>query len=410
MHRAPKTSSNRLLDVLEGLLEIPSTDLKATLSRAADLMAGATGADKVDAFLYDPSRDTLVATGSNQRLSALQRQHGLDVLQVANGGRVVHVFKTGQTFVSGHVDEDPEELRGIKEALGICSKLGVPLEVGGVRRGMMMLASLQPEFFTEEDVSFAESVVRWIGIVAHRAELVEEISRNAMEQGRRAAAEELITVLAHDLRNLLAPIEMRLHGLKLRAERDRREEEVRDIELTQKSLGRLSSLVSDILDVSRLDEGMFRFEPEPVDLAALAAEVAGLFWSAQQPVEVRVQASVPLRAAGHAGRLRQCFENLIANALQSSPKDAGVLVLLRNERRDSGEWAIAEVIDEGPGIPEDLLPHIFDRFATGRLPQGGTGLGLYLARRIAQAHGGELEVESAPGKGARFRLSLPCLR
>ena len=76
-----------------------------------DLVAAATGADKIDAFLYDAARDSLVAVGtSTQPLSALQRQHGLDVLQIANGGRVVHVFKTGQTFVSGRLDQDMEEL------------------------------------------------------------------------------------------------------------------------------------------------------------------------------------------------------------------------------------------------------------------------------------------------------------
>jgi signal transduction histidine kinase len=73
----------------------------------------------------------------------------------------------------------------------------------------------------------------------------------------------------------------------------------------------------------------------------------------------------------------------------------------------SGYVAKVDVVDEGPGIPPDVLPHVFERFVTGTGSQGGLGLGLYLAKRIARVHGGDLTVESAPGKGARFMLTLP---
>src|SRR5512138_1852945 len=109
-------ASQRAVEMLEQLLEIPAGNLRDTLSRASDIVAAATGADKVDGFLYDASRDWLVAVGSStQPLSMLQRQLGLDVLPLSNGGRVVHVFKSGETFVCGALDQDAEELRGIKE-------------------------------------------------------------------------------------------------------------------------------------------------------------------------------------------------------------------------------------------------------------------------------------------------------
>src|SRR4051812_42194782 len=185
MDRASSSLSQRLLDVLEQLLELPAGDLKSTLAHVSDVIARASGSDKVDAFLYDRDRDSLVAVGSStQSLSMLQRELGLDVLPLTNGGRVVHVFKTGRTYMNGHLDADPEELPGIKEGLKIKSKLGVPLEVGGERRGMMMLASLQPEFFTPDDARFMETAGRWVGVVAHRAELAQTIARNAAEQGR----------------------------------------------------------------------------------------------------------------------------------------------------------------------------------------------------------------------------------
>ena len=182
-----KTASpQRQLELLEALLRLPAGDMKATLEHVGNLIAGATGADKIDAFLYDAARDSLVAVGtSTQPLSALQRQLGLDVLQISNGGRVVHVYKTGETFMTGRLDQDEAELPGVKQALKIKSKLGVPLDIGGKRRGMIMIASLKPDFFTAEDARFAESVAHWAGIVAHRAELAEQIGRNAAAQARR---------------------------------------------------------------------------------------------------------------------------------------------------------------------------------------------------------------------------------
>lgn len=112
--------AERRLDTLERLLALPAADVKSTLSRVSDLLANATGADKVDAFVYDATRDSLVAVGtSNQPLSARQRKLGLDVLPLSNGGRVVYVYQTGRTFVTGRLDEDAEELRGIKEGLRI---------------------------------------------------------------------------------------------------------------------------------------------------------------------------------------------------------------------------------------------------------------------------------------------------
>jgi two-component system, OmpR family, sensor kinase len=396
----------RLLELLEALLRLPAGNLKTTLEHVSNLVAEATGADKIDAFLYDAARDSLVAVGtSTQPLSALQRQLGLDVLQISNGGRVVHVFKTGQTFMTGRLDQDHDELPGVRQALGIKSKLGVPLEIGGERRGMIMLASLEPDFFTPEDARFAESMAHWAGIVAHRAELAEQIGRNAAVQARRAAAEELVTVLAHDLRNLLGPLGLRLDVLKMRARGQSREEDVRDAEAAARSLGRLAALVSDLLDVARIDQGVFQVQPQLTDLGALVMEVASVLDTPQHPIAVRVQEGEPIRVPADPARIRQCLENLIANAAQQSPASAQVSIFVkRGKGPRKQDLALVEVVDEGPGIAPDFLPHVFERYATS--DGGGLGLGLYLAKRIAAVHGGDLTVDSQPGKGARFTLTL----
>jgi two-component system, OmpR family, sensor kinase len=401
------TSPARLLETLQRFLEMPSGELQTALQHTCDVVAAELGADKVDAFLYEPARETLFALGtSNQPLSALERKVGLDTLAIANGGRVVHVFLTGETFVSGRLDADPEELRGIKETLKIRSKLGVPIVIAGHRRGVLMVASGKPDYFTPEHVRWVEAIVRWIGVVAHRAELVQEIARNAAEQGRRAVAEELVTVLAHDLRNMLSPIVARVELLRRRCAR-RGEEHVGDADAALKGLARLGRVISDMLDVARIDQGLFPMSVRPLDLVVLAREEARTLSTPDHPIHV--QAPEEIVVAADPDRIRQCLQNLLSNAVTHSPNQAAVEVLIEKKQVEGGALAQVQVIDQGPGIPPEALPGIFDRFTKGR-SSAGLGLGLYLAKRIAAAHQGELAVESAPDKGTRFRLTIPCER
>jgi len=397
------------VETLERLLALPAADLKVSLTQACDIIAASLDADKVDAFLYDESRDSLVAIGtSNQPLSVLERQHGLDVLPIANGGRVVQVFQTGQTFVTGHLENDPEEVRGIKEALQVRSQVGVPLLIGDRRRGLVMIASQKPDHFTPEQARFAEAIVRWVGLVAHRAELVQDIARTATEQGRRAVAEELVTVLAHDLRNYISPIELRLRLLNRRAESDGREADLRDAGLALRAVGRLSAMVTDILDVSRLDEGILPVNVEEVELGPLLEELARAMSTPDHTIELTIVDEVTL--SGDPRRLRQCIENLLSNAVKHSPETAPVKMTVRREPHERGERARVDVTDKGPGVPPEILPRLFERFVTGEARRGGTGLGLYLAHRIAVMHGGELNVASTLGEGTCMSLLLPCHR
>jgi two-component system, OmpR family, sensor kinase len=405
MTGAGNHDSNRLLNTLKRLLAIPAAELQNALSHACNAVADALEADKVDAFLYDDHRDCLVALGtSSTPLSSLQKSMGLDILQVSNGGRVVHVFQTGKTFVTGRLQEDPEELRGVKLGLKIQSKIGVPLEIGGRRIGMLMIAALEADRFSPADVEFAESVAQWVAIVAHRAELVQELTRNAVEQGRRKVAEELITVIAHDMRNYITPINARLHLIRTRAQKADRPEDFRDADLALNGVKRFNQLISDILDVARIDQGIFQVDPQPLDFATTVQEVLNGLSTPEH--ELVLDTADELIVAADPQRIQQCLENIVANAVQHSPDAAPVRLLVHGEQRDQKLWGVLEVHNEGPGIRPDLLPQIFERFVAGPASRG-LGLGLYLARRIAVAHGGDLTVESPEGEGVRFLLRLP---
>ena len=142
-HAAPGApDGNRLLATLEQLLAIDESDLHGALDRACHMVAKALRADKVDAALYDPTTETLVAAGtSHTPLGRKQHAIGMNRLPVANGGREVEVFLTGVPYATGQADQDPGQLRGMTEGLGIRSAIMVPLEVAGTRRGVFLASS-----------------------------------------------------------------------------------------------------------------------------------------------------------------------------------------------------------------------------------------------------------------------------
>ena len=185
-------ADHRLLETLQRVLAIDELDLRGALSTACTQVAEALGADKVDLFLYQAEGEVLVALGtSDTEAGRRQRQIGMDRQPLANGGSVVRVFRSGEAYHTGRADEDPEQLRGMVEGLGVRSEMAVVVEVHGQRRGVLSVVSLRPEFFTQSDLRFLEAVAGWIGIVAHRAELFEQATREAAQRGRREAADEL---------------------------------------------------------------------------------------------------------------------------------------------------------------------------------------------------------------------------
>lgn len=405
--RNEKTDSQkRMLSTLEQLLELSAVDLQSALNQAAKLVQEALDADKVDAFLYDPAKDVLRAMGtSDTPLGRLQIARGLDVLPIANGGTTVRCYTSGQSLRNGHVDRVADEVPGLVHALGIRSLLAVPLEVDGERRGVLSVQSQTPGFFTAADLRFLQAVGRWVGALTHRAELIEVSTAAARASGRREAADELILVLAHDLRNYLAPLKSRIDLLKYRAQREARQVDVRDSDRALQALGRLTRLVANLLDVGRLEQGLFTMQPSPVELMAMARETAQALETAEVHVEVSGPAELVLSA--DADRLRQILENLISNAIKHSPCDKVVQVRIHTETQHDPpqRQAIVDVADQGPGIPPEVLPRLFERFSRAGSEQG-LGLGLYLANRIASAHGGSLSVSDSVS-GASFRLRLP---
>lgn len=401
-------NQRRLLTTLQQLLEIEATDVRAVVESAGNLISEALGVDKIDVFLHDPATDTLVAMGvSDTPMGHRQREIGLDHLPVANGGRTVETYLSGQSYLSGATHLDPAVLDGIKFGLGVRSMIVVALVVNGVRRGVLSATDAEEERFSDDDLHFMEAVARWIGIIIHRAELVEKIAADAAEQGRRSAAIELITVLAHDLGNYLTPLKGRLDLMQRRAQREGRDQDAANVVAASASVRRIRRLVDDLLDAGRLEQGIFALSFQTVECSALLQDTASLFRTEDSDIELDVPREISVQA--DPDRLRQALENILSNALEHSPRGVPVRVGVRREEREDGAWAVFWVRDDGPGIMPELMPHLFDRFMKG-LRSNGLGLGLYLAHGIAVAHGGTLTASSAPGEGTTFQLSVPADR
>jgi two-component system, OmpR family, sensor kinase len=181
---------------------------------------------------------------------------------------------------------------------------------------------------------------------------------------------------------------------------------------------RMGLLVNDLLLLARLDQQR-PFERGPVDLRVLAIDAVEAARATAPDREISLdlpmddEADEDLVVAGDEPRLRQVLSNLLDNALAYSPADSPITVLGGRTRRDGRDLAFVQVRDRGPGLVPEQAERVFERFyRTDRArsrAHGGTGLGLSIVAAITAAHGGSVELDTAPGEGATFRVLLPRL-
>jgi signal transduction histidine kinase len=225
--------------------------------------------------------------------------------------------------------------------------------------------------------------------------------RVAADEARRLTAEELVTILAHDLRNHLTAARGRLGLVRRRTQRYDDADLLMSVNRTQLALDRISTMVDDLLDVARLERGTFAVRPEETDLVALARTTIE---SLDSPHEIGLEAPASLLAIVDAPRVRQALENLLRNAFEHTEADSAVAVKLSAETRPNGSWARIAVENRGEPVPPQLLDHLVRPFAAGAA-SFGVGLGLYIVHGIVLAHGGELSVTSTDVTS--FQIALP---
>jgi PAS domain S-box-containing protein len=233
----------------------------------------------------------------------------------------------------------------------------------------------------------------------------ERLQRARAEEALRVR-DEFLSIASHELKTPLTSVQMEMFALKDRLQAlDERAE--RKFERLSRNVDRLSALVDALLDVSRIATGRLALNPEPLELGEV---VTGMVENMRLPAEragCNVSVAVEESLAGCWDRLRieQVLVNLLSNAFKYA---AGSPVAVRLTR-EGDDTAVITVRDRGPGIPEEDLPRVFDRFARAAPLQnyGGLGLGLYVSRQIATAHGGTITARNRSGGGTEFVVHLP---
>lgn len=243
---------------------------------------------------------------------------------------------------------------------------------------------------------------------------VDITERKRAEAALKEAAQrkdEFLAMLAHELRNPLAPIRNAVHLLRLLGPAEPRLIQARD--LIDRQVTHMVRLIDDLLDVSRITRGTILFRKERVDLAAIveqAVESVRLTIARKRHTLTLSCAPEPISVEADPARLTQVIANLLNNAAKFT--EPGGAITLSTER--SGEHAIIRVRDTGVGIVPQLLPRIFDLFVQGEVSldrtEGGLGIGLTLVRHLVEQHGGHVEARSAGrGRGSEFIVTWPAV-
>jgi two-component system, OmpR family, sensor histidine kinase MtrB len=226
----------------------------------------------------------------------------------------------------------------------------------------------------------------------------------ALAQQRQAQMSYLAGA-AHDMRSPLTALKASVALTRMQSALPSEEQIRRAFTLVERQIGALEHMVSDLLDTARIEAGKFELHLSDCDLRELTRDAVELFQSGSPHHRLHLsEPERPVVVRSDPTRLQQILHNLVGNAIKYSPSGGDVHV----EVTVSGDAAQLAVTDQGIGVAPEELPHIFEPFrrATSGKMQGA-GLGLFIVRQIAEAHGGSIDVVSRPGEGSRFTVELP---
>jgi signal transduction histidine kinase len=317
------------------------------------------------------------------------------------------VLRTGRSEL---YEEIPEELLGraakddahlaVIRALGLRSAIIAPLRARGRILGAITLVHAESgRRYDAADLSLVEDLAARAALAVENARLYRE-AREAVRK-----RDDFLSVASHELKTPLTSLKLTVAALEREASRVRTPETFRArLDRIQTQSTRLAGLVDQLLDVSRMSAGKLVLDLEPIDLAELAAEVVQRFAEEAGRVgtPLTLRAPVPVPVVVDRQRMDQVLTNLLSNALKYAPGSPVELQV------DCVSSPCFRVQDAGPGIPPAEQARIFERFERGLRTHGhpGMGLGLWIVREIVQAHHGRVWIQSPPGGGTTFEVSL----
>jgi signal transduction histidine kinase len=323
------------------------------------------------------------------------------------GALIEEIMHTAETVYRRDLADAryPEEVELAK--LGLRSRIVSPLLLGARPIGILAILRSRTDAFGSDEIELATLLGRLVATAVQNIRSYEA-ERETVEELRRLSAlrADFVSLVSHELRSPMAAVIGAARTLQQRWRELSPDQRASFLALIGDETSRLANLIGDVLDTSRIEAGTFSYSFSDVDLGELVRDTVATARVGQD--EVEVTATVPDRMAAVRGdreRLRQVLVNLIDNAVKYSPPGDEVEVAAWWENGHAG----VRVRDHGPGIPREQQGLIFEKFGRANVGGGkpGTGLGLFIARSIAEAHGGSIGVRSAPGQGTVFTLELP---
>jgi signal transduction histidine kinase len=362
-------------------------------------------AEKGLVLLYDPQRREM--EGKDVAFGLSPQQVARVRYPVDGEARELWNFRLNGPLLTNSARTDPRLLPDVTAALDISSLIVVPMTRGPQVLGLVAVADrIGRAPFRDEDLVTLQAVAGQATVAVENQRLHEQIKEaNARLQEFDRIKSEFVATVAHDFRSPLMSIrgfaELTLEEPDLPAER--RNEFMRTIIAETDDL---AALANDTLLISQMETGRLHYDWKPVDVQRELRETIppGL---ASHTVLIDVPDDFPVIRAD-PGRLRQVLNNLVSNALKYSPLGSTITLRARARGRDQ---VMVEVVDQGLGVPPDQAGRLFQKFERIRSPEHlkipGTGLGLYICKRIVEGHRGRIWVESEPGQGSTFAFTLP---
>jgi signal transduction histidine kinase len=364
--------------------------------------------DRIAIVLVEGDRATVMASSGQAETELFPEGSSRAVAD----SLVERLQRDPQTVVSPDMARDPlfpeeKELARV----GLASRAVAPPALGGDVLGILSVSRRAVDAFSGDEIDLITLLARQVASAVQNIRTFEA-ERSAAEELRRLSAlrADFVSLVSHELRAPMASIIGCATTLRERWRQLAPEQRESFLALIEQETGRLSTLVADVLDTSRIEAGTFTYAFADVDLEELVREATATVALGHDEISVTTKLRGPLPPVrGDRERLWQLLVNLLTNAAKYTVTGDEIEVTAASE---DGNVEVS-VRDHGPGIPPEQQRLVFEKF--GRVNMGGkskpgAGLGLFIARSIAEAHGGSLELVSEAGDGATFTLRLPAAR
>jgi signal transduction histidine kinase len=301
--------------------------------------------------------------------------------------------------------EDPANAAAYA-AYGATAALAAPITAGQKRLGVLVVYAPRAPLFADSDLELVQLLADQAAVILESRTLLDAAAAAQARAEAGRLKEDFLSSAAHDLKTPIAGILAQAQVLQRQLDQHPGDPRApTGLARIVREARRLRALVLELLDASLLDQGRLLSTRESVDLVEVASAVCARY--ARGPVPCRVEAAEAVVGWLDPARVRQLIEHLIDNAIRFSPPGAEVVVRLWRE----ADAARLDVVDRGIGIPPEDVPRLFERFHRGANVDdrrfAGLGLGLYLSRGIAEAHGGRIWATSTPDGGSTFSVRLP---